>query len=183
MGGQEHEELTLQDGGEGGDSDVVGAQDAVELELDGLQDMVEDGVVDGVVDGVEDMVVGGGIARQGEAEEDSDEGSEMEGDGKQVEEVVGSDGELGMVQVLEELTAQEEVDNAEVGRDLEEEQDGRRGMERAEAGKLVQEVQQHVGGREQVMGSLVGCKLVGKVGLVGRGGVDWGLVVVVVVLA
>ena len=33
------------------------------------------------------------------------------------------------------------------------------------------------------MGSLVGCKLVGKVGLGGRGGVDWGLVVVVVVWA
>ena len=179
MGGQEHEELTLQDGDEGGDSDVVGVQDGVELELDG----VVNGVVDGVEDMVEDVIVGGDIARQGEAEEDSDEGSEMEGDGKQVEEVVGSDGELGMVQVLEELTAQEEVDNAEVGRDLEEEQDGRRGMERDEAGKLDQEVQQPVGGREQVMGSLVGCKLVGKVGLVGKGGVDWGLVVVVVASA
>ena len=186
VGRQGHEELTLQDGDEGGDSGVVGAQDGVELEdmvVDGVEDGVVDGVVDGVEDMVEDVIVGGDIARQGEAEEDSDEGSEMEGDGKQVEEVVGSDGELGMVQVLEELTAQEEVGNAEVGRDLEEEQDGRRGMERDEAGKLDQEVQQPVGGREQVMGSLVGCKLVGKVGLVGRGGVDWGLVVVVVVLA
>ena len=33
------------------------------------------------------------------------------------------------------------------------------------------------------MGSLVDCKLVDKVGLVGRGGVDQGLVVVVLVLA
>ena len=44
VGGQGHEELTLQDGGEGGDSDVVGVQDGVELELDG--------VVNGVVSGV-----------------------------------------------------------------------------------------------------------------------------------
>ena len=161
VGRQGHEGLTLQDGDEGGDSGVVGAQEMVELELDGLEDRVEDMVVDEVVDGVVDKVevgvVGEGIARQGE--EDSDEGSEMEGDGKrvaQVEEVVGSDAELEMVQVQvqEELTAPEEVDNAEG--DVEEEQVGERGMEQAEARKLVQEVQRLDGGMEQVMGSLVG---------------------------
>ena len=140
VGRQEHEELTLQDGGEGGDSGVVGAQEGVELEL---EDMVVAGVEDkfevGVVDVVEGGVVGEGIARQGE--EDNDEGWEMVGNGKRVapeEEEVGSDGVLGMVQVQVELMAQEEVDNAEVGRDLEE----------AEVSKLVQEVQLPVGGRE-----------------------------------
>ena len=48
---------------------------------------------------------------------------------------------------------------------------------------LVRELQQPVGGRVGVMGNWVGCKLAGRGGLVGRGGVDWGLVIVLLVLA
>ena len=48
---------------------------------------------------------------------------------------------------------------------------------------LVRELQQPVGGRVGVMGNWVGCKLAGRGGLVGRGGVDWGLVIVLLVSA
>ena len=114
-----------------------------------------------------DVDVGGDIARQVEAEEDSDEGSEMDGDGKQVEEVGGSGGVLGKVQE-EELVV--EGDNAE-GRGL------------AEGGELVQETPQPVGDRAWVMGNWVGCKLAGKGVLVGRGGVDGGVVIVLLLSA
>ena len=122
VGRQGHEELTLRDGGEGGGSGAVVLQDGDEVELVGLEHMVVDGVVVGVEDKVEveAVDVGGGIARQGEEEEDSAEVSEMDVDGKQVgqvEEVEGIDGELGKVE--EELEVQEEGDNA----------DGRRGLE------------------------------------------------------
>ena len=105
-----HEGLTLQDGGEGGGSGGVAVQDGDEVEVDGVGDKVVDELEDKVGGGVVD--VGGDIARQVEVEEDSDEGSEMEGDGKQVKEVGDSDGELGKVQVQEGRMVQEEGDNA-----------------------------------------------------------------------
>ena len=144
-----HEELTLRDEGEGGGSGEAGVQDGDEVELVGLEDMVVDGVAVGVEDKVEvgAVDVGGGIARQGEAEEDSDEVSEMGGAGKQVEEVEGIDGEMGKVQ--EELVVQEEGDNAEERGGLE---DGG-GVELVGEGKLARELQQPVGGRAGVMGN------------------------------
>ena len=144
-----HEELTLRDEGEGGGSGEAGVQDGDEVELVGLEDMVVDGVAVGVEDKVEvgAVDVGGGIARQGEAEEDSDEVSEMDGAGKQVEEVEGIDGEMGKVQ--EELVVQEEGDSAEERGDLE----GGGGVELVGEGKLARELQQPVGGRAGVMGN------------------------------
>ena len=112
-----HEGLTLQDGGEGGGSGGVAVQDGDEVEVDGVGDKVVDELEDKAGGGVVD--VGGDIARQVEVEEDSDEGSEMEGDGKQVKEVGDSDGELGKVQVQEGQMVQEEGDNAKGMRDLE----------------------------------------------------------------
>ena len=146
-GRQEHVERTLQDGDEEGDN--AGAGDKVE--------------VVGVEGRVGDDVVGGNVATLEEAEEDDGEGLAMDGVGEQVEGVGGSDEELGMV--LVEVVVQVVGDNAEDGG----------GMGLAEVDRMDLEVQ-HVDDKVGVMGNWVGCKLAGKGGLVGRGGVGQGLV-------
>ena len=146
-GRQEHVERTLQDGDEEGDN--AGAGDEVE--------------VVGVEGRVGDDVVGGNVATLEEAEEDDGEGLAMDGVGEQVEGVGGSDEELGMV--LVEVVVQVVGDNAEDGG----------GMGLAEVDRMDLEVQ-HVDDKVGVMGNLVDCKLAGKGGLVGRGGVGQGLV-------
>ena len=146
-GRQGHVERTLQDGDEEGDN--AGAGDEVE--------------VVGVEGRVGDDVVGGNVATLEEAEEDDGEGLAMDGVGEQVEGVGGSDEELGMV--LVEVVVQVVGDNAEDGG----------GMGLAEVDRMDLEVQ-HVDDKVGVMGNWVGCKLAGKGGLVGRGGVGQGLV-------
>ena len=146
-GRQGHVERTLQDGDEEGDN--AGAGDEVE--------------VVGVEGGVGDDVLGGNVATLEEAEEDDGEGLAMDGVGEQVEGVGGSDEELGMV--LVEVVVQVVGDNAEDGG----------GMGLAEVDRMDLEVQ-HVDDKVGVMGNWVDCKLAGKGGLVGRGGVGQGLV-------
>ena len=146
-GRQGHVERTLQDGDEEGDN--AGAGDEVE--------------VVGVEGRVGDDVVGGNVATLEEAEEDDGEGLAMDGVGEQVEGVGGSDEELGMV--LVEVVVQVVGDNAEDGG----------GMGLAEVDRMDLEVQ-HVDDKVGVMGNWVDCKLAGKGGLVGRGGVGQGLV-------
>ena len=146
-GRQEHVERTLQDGDEEGDN--AGAGDEVE--------------VVGVEGRVGDDVVGGNVATLEEAEEDDGEGLAMDGVGEQVEGVGGSDEVLRMV--LVEVVVQVVGDNAEDGG----------GMGLAEVDRMDLEVQ-HVDDKVGVMGNWVDCKLAGKDGLVGRGGVGQGLV-------